>query len=370
LKRLLRWVLRIVVAACVLLLLGICAEVMVGWRCPWQGQILPIAQPAQRKAITAAIKDYSRPEDDTFLSYPEWYIVWSYQEKADFQERHLPSGFPYFGAVRQYWNSYCCVSRLTQGKYPFNAGEQLMLCVIGASFSAEYVLKGIYEDTVGKLSEWTSGGRPVEEDQYAYRVAREYAEFVHVQPFYEFYFARHIAGLWRETRFWGGHPLRKWERKLFLTADYTVEASYCWLIEKLTHATYGHEPSVTYAWIDHANATLLRQLPGVKNVNQIGPNEFIVAIPRYQEFTTVALALAQGDVHFVEIAANSQIAMSLLALPSWHYDHSDAHDLFSTPILTTPPLERHVIVCNVASLHLVLHALRTDNILVEHIYDY
>src|SRR2546422_9991778 len=84
----------------------------------FQGQIHPpTPRPQERNAPTAAIKDYSRPEDDTYLSYPEWYIVWSYQEKADFQEKHLPSGFPYLGAVSQYWNSYCCISRLTRGKY-------------------------------------------------------------------------------------------------------------------------------------------------------------------------------------------------------------------------------------------------------------
>src|SRR6201996_3530443 len=62
----------------------------------------------QDPAITA-LPGYVRPEDDTFLTYPEWYIVWSYQEKADFQQNHLPSGFPFFGAVRQYWSSYCCI---------------------------------------------------------------------------------------------------------------------------------------------------------------------------------------------------------------------------------------------------------------------
>ena len=369
-KHLLRNILRIVATAFLLLLVVISAEVVAGWRCKLQGEISPIAQPPERRAVTSGITDYSRPEDDTFLSYPEWYIVWSYQEKADFQQKHLPSAFPYFGAARQYWSSYCCVSRLTAGKYPFNAGEQLMLVVIGASFSAEYVLKGVYENTVGKLSEWSSGHQLVEEDQYACRVARDYAAFVHVRPFYEFHFARHAVGLWRETGLWGAYPWRKWERKLFLTADYTSEALYCWLIEKLTHVTYGYEPAETYAWIDNASESVLEQLPRVQRVKQIGPREFIVRIARYQEFTTVALGLAQRDVHFVELAGNSQIALSVLASPSWHYDQSDANQLFSTPLLTTPDLERNVLVCRVTSLHAVLNALEGNQVRVEHIYDY
>jgi len=84
LKRLLRNTLRIVVAAFLLLLVMISAEVVGGWRCKLQGQISPVAESPERRAVTSGIKDYSRPEGDTFLSYPEWYIVWSYQEKADF----------------------------------------------------------------------------------------------------------------------------------------------------------------------------------------------------------------------------------------------------------------------------------------------
>jgi hypothetical protein len=113
--------------------------------------------------------------------------------------------------------------------------------------SAEYILKGAYESTIGRLSEWTSGHQFTAEDQYAYNVSREYADFVHVQPFYEVHFARDVKGLWAENSVWGPHPIRKWERRLFLTIDYASEALYCWLIEQATYATYGREPEETYA---------------------------------------------------------------------------------------------------------------------------
>lgn len=370
-RRWLRRLVRFLCACFVLLLVLIGAEIAIGWRCDLKGQISsPIPQPPERKAATGSIAGYSRPEDETYLSYPEWYIVWSYQEKADFQVKQLPSGFPYFAAVRQYWNAYCCISRLTRGKYPFNGGEQVMLVVIGASFSAEYILKGAYEKTIGKLSEWTSGHQPVEEDQYAYKVAREYADFVHIRPFYEFHFARQVKGLWSGTPVWGEHPLRKWERKIYLTFDYTIEAFYCWLIEKATHATYGYEPEDTYAWIDNAKESDLQPLPRVKKVKQVGPQTLIVDILRYQEFTTVALALAERNVQFVEIAGNSHIIVSVLAPQSWQYGQSDAQQLFSTPVLTHPELKRVVIGCDVTSLDAMLNTLRAGGVTVEHIYDY
>ncbi len=348
-KRWLRRIFRLAIAAFILLLLAIAAEIASGWRCNLQGQIHPrVAQPAGRKAATSGIDNYSRPEDDTFLSYPEWYIVWSYQEKADFQQHHLPSAFRYFGAVRQYWSSYCCISRLIAGKYAFNGGEQIMLVVIGSSFSAEYILKGAYEKTIGKLSEWSSNDEPTEEDQFAYKVAREYADFVHIRPFYEFHFARQVKRLWSETHLLAAHPVRKWERKLFLTTDYTLEAFYCGLIEKMTHLTYGSEPSETNAWIDNASQAILNRTPRLKLVRQVGERAFIADIPRYQEFTGTAATLAEQGVQFVEIAGNSQILVSVLTPLSWHYDGPDAQQIFSAPILD-PKIQRVVMRCDVPS---------------------
>jgi hypothetical protein len=367
----LRRLARVLLALFAALILIIGTEIVAGWRCAVQGEAqAPIPQPPERKTLTADIRDYARPEDDAYLSYPEWYIVWSYQEKADFQQMRLPSGFPYFSAVRQYWSSYCCISRLMRGKYPFNAGEEVMLVVIGTSFSVEYVLKGAYEKTIGRLSEWTGGHQPVEEDDYAYKVAREYADFVHNRPFYEFHFAHHVNRLWRETPLWGAHWLRKWERKAFLTADYTIEAFYCWLIEKTTHVTYGYEPAYTYVWIENANESVFQQLPRVKKVKQAGPQAFIVDVPRYQEFTSTAEALAERKVQFVNIAGNSHITLSVLADSAWRYDQPDAKVLFSAPSLTHLGLKRAVIGCDVSSLGGVLNTLAAKNVIVEHVYDY
>ena len=359
--------------ACVLFLfLLIGFQIFRGWRCELEGQLRPpVPRPPERVSLTSGIHDYARPEDDAFLGYPEWYIVWSYQEKADFQEKALPSGFPYFAAVRQYWNSYCCITRLVRGKYPYNGGENLMLVVIGTSFSGEYILKGLYEKSVGRLSERISGYQSVEEDRFAYKVAREYADFVHVRPFYEFHFAHQVKALWTETPFWGRHLFRKWERRAFLTLDYAFEAFYSWLIEKVSHATYGVEPSSTYAWIDHASDALFQQQPPrVRNIKQIGPSSFIVDIPRYQEFTVVAALFSQQGVQFVEIAGNTQTSFSVIAPASWRHLRSDAVPLFSAPVLTRPGFNRVVFACDVASLHSVLPELLSEKVFFEHLYDY
>jgi hypothetical protein len=201
-------------------------------------------------------------------------------------------------------------------------------------------------------------------------VARAYADFVHVRPFYEFHFARHIAGLWRETPLRGEHLLRKSERRGFLTVDYVAEALYCWLIEKASHLIYGREPDKTYAWIHDANASSLANISTARVVKQVGPGAFIVELPRYQEFTRVAEILAQQQVHFVEIAGNEHIILSVLAPQSWNYEVPYGRQLFWYTVLTHPEMKRVIIVANVASLHAVLNALRTSDINIEHVYDY
>ena len=244
-----------------------------------------------------------------------------------------------------------------------------MLVVIGTSFTTEYVLKGLYEKTIGKISEWCSGDKPVEEDLYAYQVAREYADFVHVRPFYEFHFARQVKGLWSKTPFWGAHVLRKWERKVFLTADYTFEAFYCWLIEIGTHLTYG---STRRAPTLGLTAAMKRSCSKSRmpKAQQAGTHTFIVEIPRYQEFTSVAAALAERDIQFVEVAGNSRIIISVIAPEAWHYGGTDARQLFATRILTHPELQRVVLGCEVTSLSAMLSTLQAGGITAEHVYDY
>lgn len=363
---------RLFVGFVALLALSMIGAIWFSMRCPAQSTQLKVltASAKERQKLTADIKDYARPEEDTFLTYAEWYIVWSYQEKADFQEHHLPSGFPYVASIKQYWSAYCCGFSQVRGRYPFNFGDHVMLVVIGSSFSVEYALKGLYEKTEGRLTEWLSGYQPTEEDLYAYRTARAYADFVHIRPFYEFSFSKRLKGLWTETKFWGPHAFRKWERKAFLTLDYAFEAFYCSLIEGLTHATYGVEPPDTFAWIQNASDATFVKNPRIRKIKSVSPTEFIVAIPRYQEFTTLATELARQDVHFVEIAGNDEVMITVLAPKAWAGAAGPGEIIFKAELPTHPDQKRVGVKCSVSALHTVLMALADSGVQIEHVYDY
>ena len=322
-------------------------------------------QPSAPTSVGTGTPGYARPEDDTFLTYAEWYIVWSYREKAAWQQLHPPSGFPYFSAIRQYWSGYCCSFRVVRGRYPFNVGDHLMLVVIGTSFTIEYGIKGVYENTIGRLTEWTGGSEPTDEDRYSAQVAHNYAVFVEDRPFYEFPFFSAFRRLWTGTRLWGPHKLRKWERKLWLSLDYGIEALYCGLIQVASHAVYGSEEDVTYALVENLPEPVLSNLPGVRKVKSAGFDFFVVRLPRYQKFTAAAEQLLRARARFVEIAGNRQIMVTAVVLRDWSFRLPAGELLFSSEVLTDPLSKRVVLRMPVANLDAVI-----DNLPLEHIYDY
>jgi hypothetical protein len=313
-----------------------------------------------------------RPVEDSYFSYPEWYIVWSYEERAQYLPKNLPSGFPYFASIGQYWKSYCFICALTQSRHQFNFGGHLSSFVLGGSFALEYAIRGAYEQTIGRLSEWTSSHELVEEDAYAARVAREYADFVYIRPFYEFHFAHALKQLWKETPLWGKHPIRKWERKFILSVDYGIEALYAEAMQAASHLTYGAESDETYTWLESAPESVFREFPRVKIIQETARQSYVVSIPRYQEFTDLAVAMAKRDVHFAQIAGNDEIMLTVVAPKNWTFDlpANEATLLFTENILTQPNLKRLAFECPARSLHSVLNHLAAAGPKIEHIYDY
>lgn len=334
---------------------------------------IPTPEISRHPVQTEGIANYARPEEDTFYTYPEWYIVWSYQSKADFQSNHLPSGYSYFGDIGQFWRASCCVFAATRAHYPFPTGDHIMLAVIGSSFTVEYALKGLYEETIGRLSEATSHHQPVAEDTYAAQVAAGYAEFVHVRPFYEFSFAHALHGLWSGTPFRATHLVRTIERRAWLTLDYSVEAVYCEIIQLGTHATYGFEDTSTAAWIEFPpsdNRHIVTPPTSFRVLRDLGDHQAIVQIPRYQEFTTAAQDLIHNGARFHQIAGNELIVVSAISPVYWTNRLPNLQLLLAQPLLTDTGNKRNVLLCRVTELHTVLPALENQGLKIEHIYDY
>ena len=87
---------------------------------------------------------------------PARLVVYSADERAEWLGRRPPSGYPFFGSIRQYWAGYNAVCEVTSREHAFVAGDHMALAAIGAAFTAEQTLTGVWENTIGRATEWLS----------------------------------------------------------------------------------------------------------------------------------------------------------------------------------------------------------------------
>jgi hypothetical protein len=328
-----------------------------------------VAKSAEAKALVQGLEGYARPEDQTYLTLPEWFIVYSADEYAAYLREHPPGGFPYFRSVAQFWDTYCHVYGAIRGRYPFNTGYHVAIFILGASYSLEYGLKGAYEHTIGRLTEWLSSP-DTEEDRLAADVARQYGEFIHAIPFYDFPYATHLGRLWSETSWVGPHLLRKLERRAFLTAEYGIQAAYAWVIRKATASAYGTETGTIGLWVEGPPPSILERDPRIRVVREVDATSRIIEIPRYEPFREILTRFAEEKVPIVEIAGNDEILVTAITDRAWKADVAPAQVLFGMGILTEPERQRIALRVPVPALEIVLPKLRQSRATIEHLYDY
>jgi hypothetical protein len=313
--------------------------------------------------------EHRRATEQTFLTFPEWFLVFSPAEYAAFLPHDPASRFPFLGHVRQFWQGYRAIWGATRD-YPMNREYHVMIVVIGLSTTVEYGLRAAYETLVGRLSEITTTYGTTEEDQLAARVAQDYVDFIRVEPWYKFDFAGKLAQVWR-TNWWGADPLRKWERKYALTTDYGAKAVYGWLMGKATRASYGEAVPVTAVLLDHLPADAEAELPELRVLLRSPDGSTLVTVPRYEAFTRHALVLARRGARFREIAGNRSVILVSAVVPrAWQGTPGSSRVLFTQDVLTDPSIRRVVLVVPVDSLEAALNELAAPPLRVEHVYDY
>lgn len=299
--------------------------------------------------------EHRRGAEQTYLTFPEWFLVHSPAEYASYLARErcgrAPSAFPYFGHVDQFWDSYAAVSGAAAEAGDVNLGYHVMVLVIGSSTTVEYALKAAYESTVGRLAE-AARTQAVAEDCVAAQVAQDYVDFIRVQPWYEYDFVKALRRLWAQPA--AGDPawgdvLRRWERRWFLSTEYAVKAAYGWLIKKATKAAYEEPLPVTAIVTDRGT---------------------LLTVPRYEAFMPAAQALAAQGLNFREIAGNrGRVLVSV-----WLRDGANAPGLsgtlFEQPILTEPGMRRVVAAVPVDQLAELLRQWQGAGVKLEHVYDY
>lgn len=329
-----------------------------------------VVRPATVSAAIDAQARYARLEDQTYLTLPEWYIVYSAEEYGAFIAQRQPSRFPYFEAILQYWDTYYRICAMTRDQYPFNGGYHVMLGVIGSSFTAEYIVKGLYENSIGMIAELFSNGDSTEEEDLAVAVALDFGKFIHTIPWYDYPYTAKLEELWFRVPVFGPNQVRKLERRMALTLEYGVKAAYGAVIRLASNAAYGELDTEVLAWVEGANDDLLQDEAKLRLVTRVDAANAIVALPHYEEFTQLVPKLTKRGLRFKEIGGADDILLTVIAPVEWRYNLREGKQLFTMDILTMHDRRRIVVTVPVAELHSVLAQLEKEGFTLEHLYDY
>jgi hypothetical protein len=295
--------------------------------------------------------------------------VYSAEEYAAFVPEHAPSHFPYFRAIGQQWRVNCHTYSALRGKqYPFNMGDHIAIAVIDTSYTLEYLLKGLYETTLGRMAEAVAGANS-EEDIFDAKVSKQYAAFLHGTPFYDFPYFTHLRELWTDVPLWGLHPLRKWERRVFLSAEYSAKGTFGAVMGYLTHSSYGVAAETTELRVTNVDANALKVDDRIRVIGQLRPTTFVIQVPRYEPFKDIVMKLAQKNAQIIDVMGNTEILFTALVPASQNYE-GEGQLMFSEPILTDPTKKRIAVRVPVFSLIKVLKDFEQKQMTMEHLYDY
>ncbi len=326
----------------------------------------PAVVPAEVRMVLDTLRGYSRDESAELITHPEWDLVYG----SDAYARWLaagrkPSGFPYLKSVGTFWRSYFGTWWAGRDRYDFGIGKHAMLGVIGISTAIEYGLKGLYENTVGRLSEldMPAGGTP--EDRYAAKIAGQYVDLIEQRGWYEFGFWPALKNLWTTTPATGPGMLRKWERRFALSAEYGIKTIYAALIGFGTKSAYSADEMRRGIVAVGLNDSLANGVPLDRGYR-------VLFVDRYNPFRDALLALSDhsNQVRVAEISGSDFVTVSGTAPASWRVP-SRARVVVAYEVPSDPGHNRILLRSNARDLLDVIHRLRIEGkYKIEHIYDY
>jgi hypothetical protein len=366
----LRWLRRILVTTTVLIALAVLVPMAY-----IEGSCGPspsaISAPAvQLKALPAIDEQgYRRKPANTFFTFPEWYIVYSFEDFGRFLDSSSESQFGYVSHILGFWRSFCTINRAVPESGESRADVKTMIYVIGISYSVEYAIKGLYENTVGRVTEWIRGSARTPQDEYARKVLQDYAAFLYTIPWYKFPFGEKLDGLMAISAPTPSR-LRSWERDFALGAEYFVKIGYSRLIQKALEASSDDEPRDIMLVVAALPPEVLAKEPRIKPVRKLTPEWQLVQTPRYKDLTEIVQSLLDQGFGVAEIAGNQEIMITVIAPKSVKLDVKDTAELFSLDLDARPGFRRAGLRARIDRLVDINRDLRARDASIEHFYDY
>ena len=296
LRRVFKWSLLAVLVTTLLLLMPV-AYVEVGCR----GQ-----SATQTYAPLITDPAFQRREANSYLTYPEWHIVFAYDGLAQALKTGDEYGFGYVRSISNFWSSACALTRTASRHGGADFDTRSMIHTIGVSFTVEMLAKASYEETIGRVTAWLRGPRKTAQDAVIAGIAADYASFLRQTPWYEYPFKRKARELWAPP---AGLSLRGWERRLGIGLEFEAKAVYAKVLAGAVAATAPAQ-LVIRSVVSGLDATALERLAGVKVIGRRGDG-IEIETPRYDLFTRILAGIARQGGTIREIAGNDEIMVSV-----------------------------------------------------------
>jgi hypothetical protein len=314
-------------------------------------------QPSPQDHAPLVAPEWQRGESRTYTTYPEWHIVYAYEDYAETLRTGDPHDFRYARAIAGFWASLCPLVRVADGHGGFDTASKQTIYTIGVSFSLELALKAAYEETLGRVATWLRGRDRAPLDELSARQAADYAAFLHQVPWYRWDFRRDAAALDAAA----SDALRDRERRLALGIEYRTKAAYAEVIARAVEGV-GHDVLRMRSVVTGIPEATLAALPSV-TVVATRPEGIEIETDRYAAFTDLAVQIAAQGGDFVEIAGNDDILLTVLV------DAPDGTALYAARRQGFDDW-RELREVKVADLAETLRSLASGPARLEHIHDY
>jgi hypothetical protein len=248
--------------------------------------------------------EQKREEANTYLTYPEWHIVYAYDGLAEALKTGDEHDFDYWASVRDFWKTDCALTRIADAHGGADSATRMTIATIGVSFTLEMGLKAAYEETVGRLAAAWRGSEKTKQDIVARDMAADYAAFLRQVPWYKYPFQKPLDALWAAPV----DSLRGWERRLALGIEWKSKIGYADMIAKAVDATGQAKLSIFTV----VSGVTPEQLTAIKDVRVVsnGNGRILIETPRYDQFTHILADIAKAGGKIEDIAGNDDIMVT------------------------------------------------------------
>jgi hypothetical protein len=306
---------------------------------------------------------FQRRGANTYLTYPEWHIVYAYDGLAETLKHGDEYQFDYLSSILGFWKSTCSLMKIADQHGGADQQTRIMIHTIGVSFTLEMGLKAAYEETAGRVFAWLRGPNKTPQDEAVLATAVDYSAFLRQTPWYMYDFNKSNEALWAAPI---EDATRGWERRLAIGTEWKAKSWYAGAIAAGVAATAPAKLEIRSV-ISGLKPADLQAIENVKVVSE-SADGVVIETPRYDIFTHILQQIIAKGGLIREIAGNDEIMLSLTVPDGAIYQGPG--EVITRMKREGFGTERMLVSLKVAELPTAFQVMQIADPGIEHVFDY